>query len=312
MKLVAIAGLNKDKFNLLKKKYKSIKLLNLTDINFYKNKKINAILVFGEWAVKKNLSLFLSKKFDNFNKLEWVHLSRAGIDEFINFMPNYNFKFTCGKTIQGPNVSEHCIALLLNLTRGIYEYDKSKFRPTEIYKKNILITGLGGIGVSVAEKLNAFGASVSSADTGLKPCFSFVKNYYDISDLKKIVNEFDIIINTTPLTKKTKNLFNKDIFENMKKGVFFINVSRGDIVNTKDLKHYVKKEKFSGVGLDIIGSDDYVEKNPFEKFKNVIFTNHLAGITTDNLRRFDLLEKNLKNYINKEFLINTVDINKQY
>ncbi len=98
----------------------------------------------------------------------------------------------------------------------------------------------------------------------------------------------------------------------MKEGVFFINVSRGDIVNTKDLKHYVKKEKFSGVGLDIIGSDDYVEKNPFEKFKNVIFTNHLAGITTDNLRRFDLLEKNLKNYINKEFLINTVDINKQY
>ena len=67
-----------------------------------------------------------------------------------------------------------------------------------------------------------------------------------------------------------------------------------------------------GNALDFDGSDDYVEKNPFEKFKNVIFTNHLAGITTDNLRRFDLLEKNLKNYINKEFLINTVDINKQY
>ena len=312
MKIIAIAGLNKDKFNFFKRKYKSIKILNFTDENFFKNKDINAILVFGEWAVKKNLSLFLNKKFNFFKKLEWVHLSRAGIDEFINLLPNYKFKFTCGKTIQGPNVSEHCVALLLNLTRGIYDYDKTKFRPTEIYKKNVLVAGLGGIGVSVAEKLNSFGAIVSSAETGLKPYYSFVKNYYDISELKKIVNKFDIVINTTPLTKKTFNLFNKDVFKSMKDGVFFVNVSRGDIVNTKDLKDYVKKNKFSGVGLDIIGSEDFVTKNPFEKYKNVIFTNHLAGITTDNLRRLDLLEKNLRNYINKDFLINVVDIKKQY
>ncbi len=312
MKIVGIAGLNKDKFNFLKKKNSSIKLLNINDDNFFKNKNINAIMIFGEWAVKKNLSIFLNTEYNFFKKLEWVHLSRAGIDEFINILPNYKFKFTCGKTIQGPNVSEHCMALLLNLTRGMYDYDKKKFRPTEIYKKDILITGLGGIGVSVAEKLNAFGANVSTAESGLKPCYSFVKNYYDISDLKNIVGQFDIVINTTPLTKKTFNLFNKKIFKNMKQGVFFVNVSRGDIVNTKDLKEYVKKNKFSGVGLDIIGSEDFVKKNPFEKFKNVIFTNHLAGITTDNLRRFDLLEKNLKNYINNEYLINIVDPKRQY
>ena len=265
-----------------------------------------------ERAVKKNLSIFLNKKFNFFKKLEWLHLSRAGIDEFINLLPNYKFKFTCGKTIQGPNVSEHCVALLLNLTRGIYGYDKSKFRPTEIYKKNVLIVGLGGIGVSVAEKLNSFGAIVSSAETGLKPCYSFVKNYYDIYELKKIIKNFDIVINTTPLTKKTYNLFNKDLFKNMKEGVFFVNVSRGDIVNTEDLKSYVKKNKFSGVGLDIIGSEDFARTNPFKKYKNVLFTNHLAGITTDNLRRFDLMEKNLRNFINKDFLINVVDVKKQY
>jgi phosphoglycerate dehydrogenase-like enzyme len=312
MKIVAIAGLDEEKFNFLKKKYKSIKIINITDSNFFKNKNINGLLVFGEWAVKKNLSAFLNKKFSFFKKIEWVHLSRAGIDEFINLLPKYKFKFTCGKTIQGPNVSEHCIALLLNLTRGIYDYDKTKFRPTEIYKKKVLVTGLGGIGVSVAEKLNSFGAIVSAAETGLKPCYSFVKDYYDISELKQIVNEFDIVINTTPLTKKTFNLFNKDIFKRMKDGVFFVNVSRGDIVNTADLKDYVKKNKFSGVGLDIIGSEDFVQINPFEKYKNVIFTNHLAGITTDNLRRFDLLEKNLRNYINNDFLINVVDKKKQY
>ncbi len=312
MKIVAIAGLKKDKFNFLKKNNKSIKLINLKDDNFFNNKNINAIMIFGEWAVKKNLPIFLNKKYDFFKRLDWVHLSRAGIDEFLNILPSYKFKFTCGKIIQGPNVSEHCMALLLNLTRGMYDYDKTKFRPTEIYKKDVLITGLGGIGVSVAEKLNAFGANVSAAESGLKPYYSFIKNYYEISDLKNIVNRFDIIINTTPLTKKTFNLFNKKIFKNMKQGVFFVNVSRGDIVNTSHLREYVKKNKFSGVGLDIIGSEDFAKKNPFEKFKNVIFTNHLAGITTDNFRRFDLLRKNLKNYTNNDDLINIVDPKRQY
>ena len=121
MKTIAIAGLNKEKFNFLKRKYKSVNIIKLTDSNFFKNININAFLVFGEWAVKKNLSIFLNKKFNFFKKLEWVHLSRAGIDEFINLLPNYKFKFTCGKTIQGPNVSEHCVALLLNLTRAFMD-----------------------------------------------------------------------------------------------------------------------------------------------------------------------------------------------
>ena len=139
-----------------------------------------------------------------------------------------------------------------------------------------------------------------------------MKKYYDISELKKIIFKFDIVVNTTPLTKKTYNLFNKNIFKKMKKGVFFVNVSRGDIVNTNDLKEFIKLDKFSGVGLDIIGSEDFVKKNPFEKYKNVIFTNHLAGVTTDNTRRFELLEKNLNNYVNNEYLINIVDPNRGY
>ena len=41
MKIIAIAGLNKEKYNFLKKKYNSVKILNLTDDNFFKNKDIN-------------------------------------------------------------------------------------------------------------------------------------------------------------------------------------------------------------------------------------------------------------------------------
>ena len=112
--------------------------------------------VLYEYPVKNTLSVFLKKKFKNFKNLRWVHLTRAGIDEFEPYLKQYKFKFTAGKKIQGPNVSEHCLALLLSLTRGLYDqlnYTKYSYRPTEIQNKKILIVGLGGIGLSIAKKL---------------------------------------------------------------------------------------------------------------------------------------------------------------
>ena len=63
MKLIGISGLDRKKFSFLKKKYHKVKLIKITDENFYKNKNLNALIVFGEWAVKK-LSNFLLKKFN--------------------------------------------------------------------------------------------------------------------------------------------------------------------------------------------------------------------------------------------------------
>ena len=98
----------------------------------------------------------------------------------------------------------------------------------------------------------------------------------------------------------------------MKNGVFFVNVSRGTVVNTKDLKKYVTKNKFGGVGLDVIGDKDFVFRNPFKKYSNVIFSNHIAGITTDMSRRYELLLRNIKRYLNNDDLINLVDRKKGY
>ena len=181
-----------------------------------------------EYPVRNSLSKFLSDKFKLFKKLKWFHLSRAGVDECIPFMKNYKFKFTSEK-IQGPNVSEHGIALLLLLTRSIFAMDKSNnySRPTEILNKKILITGLGGIGLEIAKKLSAFGAKIYSVnDTKINKRF-IIKNY-KLSDIKKIINNFDIVINALPLTSITKNFFNNKIFNNMKKFIFFKCIKRSN------------------------------------------------------------------------------------
>ena len=298
-KTIGLVGYKKKEIFNFQKKFKRFKFLNINDKNFYKKKSTNldALIVLFEYPIKKSLSIFLSKKFKLFKKLKWFHLSRAGVDECIPFMKNYKFKFTSGKKIQGPNVSEHCIALLLLLTRSIFAMDKSNnyLRPTEILNKKILITGLGGIGLEIAKKLSAFGAKTYSVnDTKINKRF-IIKNY-KLRDVKKIINSFDIVINALPLTSITRNFFDMKIFEKMKKNSYFLNISRDQTINMKDFKKILKKKKFAGVGIDNTGSFKMKNKIYYNSKNNFILTDHQAGVSTNLSRRKELIYNNIYNY----------------
>ena len=265
-----------------------------------------------EYPARKSLSLFLTKKFKLFKNLEWLHLSRAGV-ESLPYMKNYKFRFTSGKVIQGPNVSEHCISLLLSLTRSLFSLNRKKrhLRPTEINGKKVLITGLGGIGQEIAKKLISFGAKVYSVNTsGIKKKY-VIKNY-KLKDVKKIIKNFEIIINAMPLTSKTKNFYDKKIFQSMNDKSFFINISRDQTINIKDFKEILKKKKFLGVGIDNTGSFKMKEKIYFNHKYNFILTDHQAGVSTNLLRRRRLIDNNLKNFYVGKKLNYIVSKEKEY
>lgn len=314
-KTIGLVGYQKKEILEFKKEFKKFKFLNINDKNFYKNESTNidALIVLVEYPVKKSLSKFLSEKFKLFKKLKWFHLSRAGVDECIPYMKNYNFKFTSGKKIQGPNVSEHCIALLLLLTRSIFAMGKSKnyLRPTEILNKKILITGLGGIGLEIAKKLSAFGAKIYSVNHSKVSTRFIIKNY-KLSDVKKIISSFDIVINALPLTTITKNFFDTKIFRNMKKNSYFINISRDQTINLKDFKKVLKKKKFAGVGIDNTGSFKMKQKIYYNSKTNFIMTNHQAGISTNLSRRKKLIYNNINNYYYGKKLSYIVSRDKEY
>ena len=314
-KTIGLVGYKKKEIFNFQKKFKRFKFLNINDKNFYKKKSTNldALIVLFEYPIKKSLSIFLSKKFKLFKKLKWFHLSRAGVDECIPFMKNYKFKFTSGKKIQGPNVSEHCIALLLLLTRSIFAMDKSNnyLRPTEILNKKILITGLGGIGLEIAKKLSAFGAKTYSVnDTKINKRF-IIKNY-KLRDVKKIINSFDIVINALPLTSITRNFFDMKIFEKMKKNSYFLNISRDQTINMKDFKKILKKKKFAGVGIDNTGSFKMKNKIYYNSKNNFILTDHQAGVSTNLSRRKELIYNNIYNYYFGKKLSYLVSKDKEY
>tara|TARA_Y100000389_G_scaffold144905_1_gene143331 strand:- start:525 stop:1478 length:954 start_codon:yes stop_codon:yes gene_type:complete len=314
-KKLGLIGFKKSEINFFKKKFKKFNFINITDKNFFKSSSldINALVVLYEWPVKNTLSQFLSQKYQKFKNLDWLHLSRAGIDECLPYMKNYNFTFTSGKKIQGPNVSEHCLALLLVLTRGLLSLDRNKYflRPTEIKDKKILITGFGGIGSEIAKKLFAFGAKIDSVND-TKVTSKYVEKNYKLSNLKKIVKNYEIVINALPLTSKTKNLFDKNIFNRMNKKCFFLNISRDQTIKISDLKKVVNEKKFLGIGIDNTGSFKMNKKIIYDSKSNFVLTDHQAGISTNLDRKKKLIFENLKNYYLKKKMNFLVSKEREY
>ena len=308
---IGIAGFDKKKEKKLKLQFKKISFIQLNKKNFFNSKDLDAIVVFTEGGLSNCIdSFFLHKKYKYFSNLKWFHLSRAGVEEYSGEFKKINFLLTCGKIIQGPNVSEHCLALLLYLSRGPkFVNDKKKLlkkRPLELYKKKALIVGLGGIGRMIAQKLNAFGVKVSSVHTNYTSYSYYIENSYLFDDFNSIVGNYDIVINSCSLTKKTINLFNKKTFNKMKKNSIFINISRGKCVNTKDLISYLDKKKFYGVGLDVINPEPLPKNHKIRKYEEVFFSEHTAGWSENLDRRFELILKNIKRFQGNEKLINIV------
>lgn len=249
--------------------------------------------------------------------LEWVHVPGAGIEEFlIPEFVNSSATLTNGKIIQGPEVSDHAMALLLALTRNIGLVIKNVAyrdmpRPIELRGKSVLVVGVGGIGHLIAEKCAAFGMDVYGIDENLIPMTSFLKDVVSPEEIDKYISKVDVVINATPVTAKTRKMFNKELFLKMNKEAYFVNISRGKVVDTEALVEVLKEGHLKGVGLDVTDPEPLPDDHELRQFNNVIITPHIAGPSDHNRQRSrNVVYENIRRYATKQPLINV--INKEF
>ena len=263
--------------------------------------------------------VFKNSNFNHFKHLDWIHAGGAGIEGYLSDkFSKSKIIFTNGKIIQGPEVADHALGLILSFTRNLYQIsknkDSSKFdRPIELKDKKILIIGLGGIGINIAERLKAFGAIVDAISNDLTPFLSFINRLYLTGNLNEIAKNYDVIVCAAPLTKKTKHMLDYNFFKKMKKKSIFINISRGKIVNTKDLLKNNIYLKFRGIGLDVTDPEPLKKNSVLNKASNVFITPHVAGPSDNNRQRsFELIKENIRRYLKNDSLINVVNKEKEY
>ena len=254
--------------------------------------------------------------------LDWVHNMGAGIDTYLfkEFVES-NIVLTNGKIIQGPEVADHAMALLLTLTRNLHFYinvsgssNEKKHRPIELRKKTALVIGGGGgIGMLIAERASAFGMIVYSVEDDIMNMVSFIEKQFTGDQLLEVLPKADVVFMAAPLTSKTQKIINKKAISMMKGDSFLINVCRGETIDTEALIDALMAGKFRGVGLDVTDPEPLPKSHLLNSLHRVIITPHVAGPSDWNrVRSFELAKANVRRYISTNALLNEVDKCRQY
>ncbi len=214
-------------------------------------------------------------------------------------------------------VAELAIGLMIALDRriagNVIDFKKGKWNKAEyskaegLYGKTLAIIGVGNIGKEVAKRAMALGLNVYGKDV-YKFESEFIK---DFEDLNKLLSIADVISIHLPLTKETKGIFNKELFNLMKPGAILINTSRADVIDEEALIEAVKTKNIR-VGLDVFKGEpegkDGVVTSPLQELDNVYVTHHI-GASTEQAQNAVAQEtvNIIKDYINSGIIAHWVN-----
>lgn len=151
---------------------------------------------------------------------------------------------------------------------------KKDLKGEELEGKKIGVIGYGHIGKRVTRILIACGAKVD-----------YYSRTEKTNSLKYIFKHADIITVHLPLNNETKNLVNNDLLSLMKPTSYFINTSRGGVVEEKVLFKLLQEKKIAGAALDVFWQEPLSPDSPWRKLSNVILTPHIAASTSEALKK---------------------------
>ena len=104
--------------------------------------------------------------------------------------------------------------------------------------------------------------------------------------LENMFKKCDVISLHVHVTDETKYMINKNLLGLVKKDLYIINTSRGEIVNENDIIEALENKTLTGYGTDVIENEfDDLTKSPIikamNKGKNIIVTPHIGGMTIE-------------------------------
>lgn len=254
--------------------------------------------------------------------LKWIHVLSAGMNMLpLEQIKLRKIKLTNVGGIHKVSMAEYTIAMILNATHRLYHYYDLQQRneweswidADEVSKKTVGIFGVGKIGSEIAKYASNLNMNVIGCRTEYWKKNPYVSTMFPSDKLDNMLKLSDFVVICTPLTSKTKNLFNLDKFKKMKKSAFIINIARGQIINESDLLFALENKMIAGAILDITTVEPLPEDDPLWNAENIIITPHISGRSPYYLdRAFDIFYKNYELYCNKKIMINEFDFNKGY
>ncbi len=260
-------------------------------------------------------------------KLRWVQTMSAGVERVLhrsggNDLRDSAIVLTNNQIVQGPEIADHAMALLLTLSRGIPEFlaDKQRedWRPRpysgiELNGRTALVIGVGGIGTQIAFRAWAHGMTVIGVDPEDVPYMPVISQVVKPDQLDAFLPQADVVFVSAPHTPSSEKMLGPRQFEAMKKGAYFIAVSRGSLYDLDALATALQTQRLAGAGVDVTNPEPLPKGHPLWKCDNAIITPHIAGRSDkDRARMVNTIRENIRRFVEGKPLINVVDKQKGY
>ena len=181
------------------------------------------------------------------------------------------------------SVVELTIGLLVDLSRGISraaaDYQAGRMPEIRVGRQlggsTVGIIGYGRISRALAPMLAALGMNVLVSD----PYAQVDDQRFVKLPLEELLGRADYVVCLAIANEETENLMNEAAFARMRPDTFFINMSRGNLVDEAALAKALTEGRLAGAAMDVGRAPDQMPSPALARLPNVIATPHIGGLT---------------------------------
>jgi D-3-phosphoglycerate dehydrogenase / 2-oxoglutarate reductase len=184
------------------------------------------------------------------------------------------------------NIAEVTVAMLLSLLKGLQQQDQTikeggwwtpgkqgsyiGSRQSDGYQGITLgIIGLGRIGGRVAHLMRPWNINILGYDPYI-PDYRFLEFGVKPVDMETLLQESDVVTVHVVLNKETRHMISTKEFALMKPTAYFLNTSRGAVVDERALCDAIQEGVIAGAGLNAFEDEPIEPDSPLRSFGNKV------------------------------------------
>ncbi len=214
-----------------------------------------------------------------FDNIDVAAASRHGV--WVINVPDYGVE----------EVSDHTLALLMNLLRGLGRLDRAVrsgswdvrvVRPLHrVRTLAVGIVGCGRIGSAFAHKVKCLGVRVLGYDAVGVP-EELVRDGMQQVGFDELLAGSDVVSLHLPLSEETRHLIGAEQLRRMKPGAYLINTARGSLVDSAALLRALNEGEIAGAALDVLEVEPPERGDALISHDRVVVTPHAAWYSEES------------------------------
>ena len=219
--------------------------------------------------------------------LKFIQALAAGVNHVPFASMPESVLVSSGSGANSQEVAEHALALVMSAAKNVVRHTLAMRHGScphgemsRTLRGRILgVLGVGSIGEKVAGMARCLDMKVWGCDVkGFRE--HTLDEFYTHGQLHDFLRGVDYLVICVPLTRETTGMIGGAELSVMKEGALLVNVSRGGVIEEKDMYEHLKKHPSFTACFDVwwkYSSDKTFKQDyPFEELDNVLMTPHNA------------------------------------